>query len=202
MCLSNSDCWDHRKTQPAGFLLPHTEPDGGRGSAFRSVGRSATGTENRHERFIRFATGWRVSLDDANGARCWLALGGNRGRIWRAWGSCRTGGTGGDAISKADAAMSRLVIAAGLKLIVVPIDSTWMRRSLASGSRARASHASRARAGRSRQCQSKWAGSTRRCTRTALVTAPFLLAPSRPSARSHVVISARAAGVPAARRTL
>jgi hypothetical protein len=29
-----------------------------------------------------------------------------------------------DAISKADAAMSRLVIAAGLKLIVVPIDST------------------------------------------------------------------------------
>src|SRR5260370_39772593 len=39
-----------------------------------------------------------------------------------------------------------------------------MRRSLASGSRARASHASRARAGRSRQRQSKWAGSTRRCT--------------------------------------
>ena len=35
------------------------------------------------------------------------------------------------------------------------------------------SHASRASAGRSRQCQSKWAGSTRRCTRTALVTAPF-----------------------------
>jgi hypothetical protein len=69
--------------------------------------------------------------------------------------------------------MSRWVIAAGLKLIVVPIDSTWMRRSLASGSRARASHASRARAGRSRQRQSKWAGSTRRCTRTALVTAPF-----------------------------
>jgi hypothetical protein len=34
--------------------------------------------------------------------------------------------------------MSRLVIAAGLKLIVVPIDCTWMRRSLASGSRARA----------------------------------------------------------------
>jgi hypothetical protein len=28
--------------------------------------------------------------------------------------------------------------------------------------------------GRSRQRQSKWAGSTRRCTRTALVTAPFL----------------------------
>jgi hypothetical protein len=51
-----------------------------------------------------------------------------------------------------------------------------MRRSLATGSRARASHASRARAGRSRQCQSKWAGSTRRCTRTALVTAPFLFA--------------------------
>jgi hypothetical protein len=65
------------------------------------------------------------------------------------------------------------VIAAGLKLIVVPVDSTWMRRSLASGSRARASHASRARAGRSRQRQSKWAGSTRRCTRTALATAPF-----------------------------
>ncbi len=41
-----------------------------------------------------------------------------------------------DAISKADAAMSQWVIAAGLKLIVVPIDSTWMRRSLASGSRA------------------------------------------------------------------
>jgi hypothetical protein len=78
-----------------------------------------------------------------------------------------------DAISKADAAMSRWVIAAGLKLIVVPVDSTWMRRSLASGSRARASHASRASAGRSRQRQSKWAGSTRRCTRTALVTAPF-----------------------------
>ena len=49
-----------------------------------------------------------------------------------------------DAISNADAAMSRLVIAAGLKLIVVPIDSTWMRRSLAIGPRARASHASRA----------------------------------------------------------
>jgi len=42
-----------------------------------------------------------------------------------------------DAISKADAAMSRWVIAAGLKLIVVPIDTTWMRRSLASGSRAK-----------------------------------------------------------------
>jgi hypothetical protein len=42
-----------------------------------------------------------------------------------------------DAISNADAALSRLVIAAGLKLIVVPIDSTWMRRSLASGSRAK-----------------------------------------------------------------
>jgi len=69
---------------------------------------------------------------------------------------------------------SRWVIAAGLKLIVVPVDSTWMRRSLANGSRARASHASRARAGRSRQRQSKWAGSARRCTRTALVTAPFL----------------------------
>jgi hypothetical protein len=65
-----------------------------------------------------------------------------------------------NAISKADTAMSRWVIAAGLKLIVVPVDSTWMRRSLASGSRARASHASRARAGRSRQRQSKWAGST------------------------------------------
>ncbi len=37
----------------------------------------------------------------------------------------------------ADAAMSRLVIAAGLKLNVVPIDSTWTRRSLASGSRNR-----------------------------------------------------------------
>jgi len=79
-----------------------------------------------------------------------------------------------NAISKADTAMSRWVIAAGLKLIVVPVDSTRMRRSLASGSRARASHASRARAGRSRQRQSKWAGSTCRCTRTALVTAPFL----------------------------
>jgi hypothetical protein len=82
--------------------------------------------------------------------------------------------TSPDAISNADAAMSRLVIAAGLKLIVVPIDSTWMRRSLAIGPRARASHASRARAGRSRARQSKWAGSTRRCTRTALATAPFL----------------------------
>ena len=79
-----------------------------------------------------------------------------------------------DAISKADAAISRWVIAAGLKLIVVPVDSTWMRRSLSSGSRVRASHASRARAGRSRQRQSKWADSTCRCTRTALVTAPFL----------------------------
>jgi hypothetical protein len=74
--------------------------------------------------------------------------------------------------------MSRWVIAAGLKLIVVPIDSTWMRRSLANGSRARASHASRARAGRSRQRESKWAGSTRRCTRTALVTAPFGIIPA------------------------
>src|SRR3984893_12664145 len=72
--------------------------------------------------------------------------------------------------SKADTAMSRWVIAVGLKLIVVPVDSTWMRRSLAT----RASHSSRARAGRSHQRQSKWAGSTRRCTRTALVTAPFL----------------------------
>jgi hypothetical protein len=42
-----------------------------------------------------------------------------------------------DAISKADDAMSRWVTAAGLKLIVVPVDSTWMRHSLASGSRAR-----------------------------------------------------------------
>src|SRR5207237_9231329 len=60
-----------------------------------------------------------------------------------------------------------------LKLIVVPIDSTWMRHSLTTGSRARPCHASRARAGRSRQRQSKWADSTRRCTRTALVTPPF-----------------------------
>jgi hypothetical protein len=37
-----------------------------------------------------------------------------------------------------------------------------MRRNLTDGSRAQASHASRARAGRSRQCPSKWAGSTRR----------------------------------------
>jgi hypothetical protein len=36
----------------------------------------------------------------------------------------------------ADAAMSRLVISAGLKLVVVPIDSTCMRRSLGSGPRA------------------------------------------------------------------
>src|SRR5882724_6749681 len=43
----------------------------------------------------------------------------------------------------------------------------------ASGVAKQASHASRARAGRSRQRESKWAGSTRRCTRTALVTAPF-----------------------------
>jgi hypothetical protein len=69
--------------------------------------------------------------------------------------------------------MSRWVIDARLKLIVVPIDSTWTRRSLADGSRARLSHTSRARAGRSRQRQSKRAGSTGRCTRTALVTAPF-----------------------------
>jgi hypothetical protein len=61
------------------------------------------------------------------------------------------------------------------KLIVVPIDSAWMRRSLVGGSRAMASHASRARTGRSRQRQSKWAGSTRRCTGTALATAPFSL---------------------------
>ena len=87
-------------------------------------------------------------------------------------------------IGKADTAMSRWVIAAGLKLIVVLIDSTWMRRSLASGSRATASHASRARAGRSRQRQSKWAGSTRRCTRTALVTAPFLFGTIPAAARS------------------
>ena len=58
-------------------------------------------------------------------------------------------------------AMSRLVIAADLKSIAVPIDSTWMRYSLVSGSRATASHACRARAGRSRQRQSKWADSTR-----------------------------------------
>jgi hypothetical protein len=103
-----------------------------------------------------------------------------------------------DAINKVDAAISRWVIAAGLKLIAVPVDCTWMRRSLAGGSRTRASHASRARAGRSRQRQSKWAGSTRRCTRTALVTAPFLIAPSRPSARSHVVIFRSTARVPAA----
>src|SRR5260370_20298636 len=55
-----------------------------------------------------------------------------------------------------------------------------------------ATHASRARAGRSRQRQSKWAGSTRRCTRTALVTAPFLSrqpaslpARSAPGSASH-----------------
>jgi hypothetical protein len=42
--------------------------------------------------------------------------------------------------------------------------------------RKQASHASSARAGRSRERQSKWGGSTRWCTKTALVTAPFLLA--------------------------
>jgi len=104
-----------------------------------------------------------------------------------------------DTISKADAAMSRWVIAAGLKLIVVPVDSTWMRRSLASGSRARASHASRARAGRSRQRQSKWAGSTRRCTRTALVTAPFLIlqrAPMCAIVRPQAAINPISSGFP------
>ena len=47
-----------------------------------------------------------------------------------------------------------------LKIIVNPIDSTRMRRSLGSGSRT-GFHASRARAGRSRQRQSKWSDSTR-----------------------------------------
>ena len=41
------------------------------------------------------------------------------------------------ALADGSPAMSRWVIAAGLKLIVVPIDSTWTRRSLADGSRAR-----------------------------------------------------------------
>jgi len=45
----------------------------------------------------------------------------------------------------------RLVMVAGLKLIVVPIDSTWMRHSFTGGSRAMDSHASSASAGRSRQ---------------------------------------------------
>jgi hypothetical protein len=78
------------------------------------------------------------------------------------------------AISKADAADVAMGDSRWPKINFVPVDSTRMRRSLANGSRARASHASRARAGRSRQRQSKWTGSTRRCTRTALVTAPFL----------------------------
>ncbi len=47
-----------------------------------------------------------------------------------------------------------------------------------------ASHASRARAGRSRQRQSKWADSTRRCTRTALVTAPFHIGHDPAAARA------------------
>jgi len=41
------------------------------------------------------------------------------------------------ALADGSPAMSQWVIAAGLKLIVVPIDSTWTRRSLADGSRAR-----------------------------------------------------------------
>jgi hypothetical protein len=41
-----------------------------------------------------------------------------------------------------------------------------------------ASHASRARAGRSRQCQSKWAGPRVSALETALATAPFLFCPA------------------------
>jgi hypothetical protein len=80
----------------------------------------------------------------------------------------------------------RLVIVAGLKLIVVPIDSTWMRHSFMADREPwlptpavpeRVAPASR---------QSKWAGSTRRCTRTALVTAPFSV---WHQASSHLVIT-------------
>src|SRR5712671_4317492 len=61
----------------------------------------------------------------------------------------------------------------------------------------------RARAGRSRQRQSKWAGSTRRCTRTALVTAPFPIGhPAAARSARPCVISARATGVAADSRTL
>ncbi len=63
----------------------------------------------------------------------------------------------------------------------VPIDSIWMRRSVISGPRVAAS---RARAVRSRQCQSKWAGSRVWCTRTALVTAPFPIGHDPAAARS------------------
>ena len=61
------------------------------------------------------------------------------------------------------------------KIIAPLIDSDWIKRSLIGGPQV-GSHASRARAGRSRERQSKWGGSTRWCTKTALVTAPFLLA--------------------------
>jgi hypothetical protein len=71
------------------ILFPYTEPDRGRRWAFRSIGRSPAGAENRHERFIRLATRRRLSLDDANGTRGWLGLGSNRGWTWVA---CRAGG--------------------------------------------------------------------------------------------------------------
>jgi hypothetical protein len=58
------------------------------------------------------------------------------------------------------------------------------------GGRLVASHASRARAGRSRQRQSKWAGSTRRCTRTALVTAPFPIGHD-PGVSAHARVAGR-----------
>ena len=49
--------------------------------------------------------------------------------------------------------------------------------SLVPGS-VQASHASRARAGRSRQCQSKWADPRVSALGTALATAPFLFCPA------------------------
>ena len=49
------------------------------------------------------------------------------------------------------------------------------REIASSTDREQASHTSSARAGRTRQSQSKWAGPRVVCTRTALVTAPFLV---------------------------
>ena len=101
---------------------------------------------------------------------------------------------------------SRLVIAAGLKLVAVPIDSTRTRRSLASGSRARlptpAEPERVAPVSASRSGPVPPGGCTRNGAGNGAVFCLVTIPATARSARApHAVISARAAGSPSRRST-
>ena len=100
---------------------------------------------------------------------------------------------------------SRLVIAAGLKLVAVPIDSTRTRRSLASGSRARlptpAEPERVAPVSASRSGPVPPGGCTRNGAGNGAVFCLVTIPATARSARApHAVISARAAGSPSLSR--